>query len=114
MKYALRLFVTGKGGRSQQALDNLHAICDERMRGDYVLEVIDILDNPQLAEDQKILATPTLIRDLPPPPRRLIGDLSQLAKVLDALGLSTRDDRDDAAVTAEGADAAQAKDSHES
>jgi circadian clock protein KaiB len=111
MKYALRLFVTGKGGRSQQALDNLHAICDERMRGDYVLEVIDILDNPQLAEDQKILATPTLIRDLPPPPRRLIGDLSQLAKVLDALGLTARDDQADTSVTAA---APQAKDSRES
>jgi circadian clock protein KaiB len=96
MKYALRLFVTGKGGRSQQALDNIQAICNERLSGQYKLEVIDILDNPQQAEEQKILVTPTLIRDLPAPRRRLVGDLSLRGAVLTALDLTARDTTTDA------------------
>jgi circadian clock protein KaiB len=67
---------------------NLRRICEQELAGQYALEVIDVLENPQLAEDEKILATPTLIKQLPPPLRRVIGDLSDTEKVL--LGLEVR------------------------
>ena len=67
------------------AIANLRRICDEELHGEYQLEIIDVLERPQLAEDDKILATPTLIKQLPPPLRRVIGDLSNKEKVL--LGL---------------------------
>ena len=67
------------------AITNLRRICEQELRGQYELEVIDVLEQPQMAEDEKILATPTLIKQLPPPLRRVIGDLSDKEKVL--LGL---------------------------
>jgi circadian clock protein KaiB len=67
---------------------NLRRICEQELAGQYALEIIDVLENPQLAEDEKILATPTLIKQLPPPLRRVIGDLSDTEKVL--LGLEVR------------------------
>ncbi|MEX2571119.1 MAG: circadian clock protein KaiB [Gemmatimonadota bacterium] len=84
-KFLLKLYVTGKTPRSERAIANLRRICNEDLRGAYVLEIIDVLEQPQLAEDEKILATPTLIKRLPPPLRRVIGDLSDKEKVL--LGL---------------------------
>ena len=84
-KYLLRLYVTGKTPRAELAIRNLKRICEEELQGRYDLEIIDVLANPQLAEDEKILATPTLIKRLPPPLRRVIGDLSEREKVL--LGL---------------------------
>ena len=72
------------------AIANLRRICDQELRGQYQLEIIDVLENPQAAEDEKILATPTLIKQLPPPLRRVIGDLSDKEKVL--LGLEVRPD----------------------
>jgi circadian clock protein KaiB len=86
--YVLRLFVTGASPRAQLAIANLRRICEQELRGQYELEIIDVLENPQLAEDEKILATPTLIKQLPPPLRRVIGDLSDKEKVL--LGLEVR------------------------
>jgi circadian clock protein KaiB len=83
--YVLRLYVTGHTPRAQLAIENLRRICDEDLHGQYELQIIDVLANPQLAEDEKILATPTLIKQLPPPLRRVIGDLSDRDKVL--LGL---------------------------
>jgi circadian clock protein KaiB len=77
--------VTGKTPRAERAIANLRRICDEELQGQYEMVVIDVLENPQLAEDEKILATPTLIKQLPPPLRRVIGDLSDKEKVL--LGL---------------------------
>jgi circadian clock protein KaiB len=77
--------VTGKTPRAQNAIENLRRICDEQLRGEYELEIIDVLERPELAESDKILATPTLIKQLPPPLRRVIGDLSDKEKVL--LGL---------------------------
>jgi circadian clock protein KaiB len=77
--------VTGSTPRAEQAIGNLRRICEEELRGEYELEIIDVLENPQLAEDEKILATPTLIKSLPLPLRRVIGDLSDRDKVL--LGL---------------------------
>jgi circadian clock protein KaiB len=70
------------------AIANLRRICEQELRGQYDLEIIDVLENPQAAEDEKILATPTLIKQLPPPLRRVIGDLSDKEKVL--LGLEVR------------------------
>jgi circadian clock protein KaiB len=86
--YVLRLYVTGATPRAQVAIANLRRICEQELRGQYALEIIDVLENPQLAEDEKILATPTLIKQLPPPLRRVIGDLSDKEKVL--LGLEVQ------------------------
>lgn len=83
--YLLKLYVTGKTPRAEKAIANLRRICREELQGQYQLEIIDVLEHPQLAEDEKILATPTLIKRLPPPLRRVIGDLSDTEKVL--LGL---------------------------
>lgn len=80
--------MTGTSPRAQVAIANLERICQQELEGQYELEVIDVLENPQRAEDEKILATPTLIKQLPPPLRRVIGDLSDKAKVL--LGLEVR------------------------
>jgi circadian clock protein KaiB len=83
--YLLRLYVTGKTAKSEVAIANLRRICEQELRGKYELQVIDVLEQPDMAEDEKILATPTLIKQLPPPLRRVIGDLSDKEKVL--LGL---------------------------
>ncbi|BDV42927.1 hypothetical protein GURASL_18500 [Geotalea uraniireducens] len=88
-KYLLRLFISGKTPRSEKCIANLRAVCERELEGEYELEVIDVLERPQLAEDEKILATPTLIKKLPPPVRRLIGDLSDREKVL--IGLDVKD-----------------------
>jgi circadian clock protein KaiB len=88
--YLLKLYVTGTSPRAELAVSNLRRICEQELRGEYELEIIDVLEHPQLAEDEKILATPTLIKQLPPPLRRVIGDLSDKEKVL--LGLEVRPD----------------------
>lgn len=85
MRYLLRLYVTGQTGSSLHALESIHQICREEFGGDYAVEVIDVLEHPQLAEDEKILATPTLVKKLPPPLRKLVGDLGNRERVL--LGL---------------------------
>jgi circadian clock protein KaiB len=93
-KYLLRLFVTGESSRTSTAIANLRRICEQELEGQYELEIIDVQQFPDLAEDEKILATPTLIKSLPLPLRRVIGDLSDTEKVL--LGLEVRRQRDDA------------------
>jgi circadian clock protein KaiB len=80
--------VTGTSPRTRIAIDNLNRICAEELAGRYELEIVDVLEHPQRAEDDRILATPTLIKQLPPPLRRVIGDLSDKDKVL--LGLEVR------------------------
>jgi circadian clock protein KaiB len=87
-KYILTLYVTGTSPRTQIAIANLNRICAEELDGRYELEIVDVLEHPQRAEDERILATPTLIKQLPPPLRRVIGDLSDKDKVL--LGLEVR------------------------
>jgi circadian clock protein KaiB len=87
-KYHLKLYITGQTPRSESAIQNLRKICEENLDAKYEIEIIDILERPQLAEDERILATPTLIKSLPPPLRRLIGDLSETEKVL--VGLDIR------------------------
>ena len=86
--FVLRLYVTGQSQRSQRAIANIRTICAEELGGQYELSVIDVLERPQLAEDEKILATPTLVRALPAPLRRVIGDLSETDKVLVGLDLA--------------------------
>ena len=88
--YVLKLYVTGKTPRAELAIANLRRVCEAELSGKYELQIIDVLEQPQLAEDDKILATPTLIKQLPPPLRRIIGDLSDKEKVL--LGLEVRPD----------------------
>jgi circadian clock protein KaiB len=88
VKYLLKLYVTGQTPRSRRAIDNLRGICEQELLGRYEMHVIDVLDRPQLAEDEKILATPTVVKELPVPIRRIIGDLSDAEKVL--LGLDLR------------------------
>jgi circadian clock protein KaiB len=87
-KFVLKLYITGSTPNSERAIANLKRLCDEDLNVKYEIEVIDILENPQLAEDEKILATPTLVKALPLPLRRVIGDLSDKDKVL--LGLDLR------------------------
>jgi circadian clock protein KaiB len=98
-KFRLRLYITGKTPKSERAIANLQEICEKELKGLYELQIIDVLEHPQLAEDEKILATPTLIKDLPPPLKRIIGDLSNSEKVLLGLDLSpyprTNDRRED-------------------
>ncbi len=86
--YVLRLYVTGMSPRSTEAFASIKAICDERLQGRYELEVIDIYQHPQLAIDEQIIAVPTLVKKLPAPLRRLVGDLSNQDRVL--LGLDLR------------------------
>ncbi len=83
----LRLYIAGKTTRSIAALNNLEKICDEHLRGKYRVEVIDLLKNPKLAAGDQILALPTLVRKLPPPLKKIIGDLSDSEKVLVGLDL---------------------------
>jgi circadian clock protein KaiB len=87
-KHLLTLYVTGQTPRSQRAIAALRQLCEQELHGEYELTVIDVLEHPQLAEDQKILATPTVVKELPPPIRRIIGDLSDAERVL--LGLDLR------------------------
>ena len=87
----MKLYVTGSTPRAKLAIANLRRICEQELQGDYELEIIDVLQHPQIAEDERILATPTLIKQLPPPLRRVIGDLSDSEKVLLGLELRTRD-----------------------
>ena len=87
----MKLYVTGATPRANLAIANLRRICEQELQGDYELQIIDVLQHPQLAEDERILATPTLIKQLPPPLRRVIGDLSDSEKVLLGLELRPRD-----------------------
>jgi circadian clock protein KaiB len=89
-KYILRLYVAGSTKNSMLALANIKKICDEKLAGQYVLEVIDLYQQPQLAAGHQIIAIPTLIKELPPPLRRIIGDLSDTEKVLIGLDLKSR------------------------
>jgi len=86
-KYVLRLYVSGSTLKSALAVENIKRICKQHLENRYDLEVIDIYQQPNLARDEQIVAVPTLIKRLPPPVRRLIGDLSNVKKVLFGLDL---------------------------
>jgi circadian clock protein KaiB len=85
--YTLRLYIAGKTPKSVAALENLQKICAEHLAGQYKLQVVDLLENPQLARGDQILAIPTLVRKLPLPVRKIIGDLSNTERVLVGLDL---------------------------
>ncbi|GGH02659.1 circadian clock KaiB family protein [Mucilaginibacter phyllosphaerae] len=87
-KWELRLYIAGKTPKSVTALSNLKRYCEEHLKGQYRIEVIDLLEQPQLAEGDQILAIPTLVRKVPEPIRKIIGDLSNEEKVL--VGLNIR------------------------
>ena len=88
IKYELRLYVAGKTPKSVTALNNLKKYCEEHLKDQYSIEVIDLLVHPQLAEGDQILAIPTLVKKVPAPVRKIIGDLSNKEKVL--VGLDIR------------------------
>jgi circadian clock protein KaiB len=83
----LRLYVAGQTPKSLVAIANLRTICEENFAGKYTIEVVDLLANPQLAQGDQILAIPTLVRKIPPPIRKVIGDLSNSERVLVGLDL---------------------------
>lgn len=87
-KYVLRLYVTGMTARSKQAIHNIKQICEENLKDHCDLEVIDIYREPVLAKGDQIIATPTLIKKVPPPLRKFIGDMADKEKIL--LGLDLR------------------------
>lgn len=87
-KYKLRLFITGSTPRSTRAIENLRRICTENLEGRYELEVIDVYQNPEATRELQIIATPTLVKVLPEPLLRIIGDLSDKERVLAGLDLS--------------------------
>ncbi|MEM1309799.1 MAG: circadian clock protein KaiB [Cyanobacteria bacterium P01_D01_bin.71] len=93
--YVLKLYVAGNTPNSVRALKTLNQILEQEFQGVYALKVIDVLKNPQLAEEDKILATPTLSKILPPPVRKIIGDLSDRERVLIGLDLLYEELRDD-------------------
>lgn len=86
--YILRLFIAGASIQSMRAIANLKALCETHLAGHYTLEVIDLYQQPELAEGEQIVAVPVLIKKAPAPPRRIIGDLSDTARVLAGLGLT--------------------------
>lgn len=90
-KYELRLYVAGKTQKSITALSNLKKYCEEHLEDEYVIQVIDLLEQPQLAEGDQILAIPTLVKKVPEPVRKIIGDLSNKEKVLVGLDIRTKD-----------------------
>ncbi len=85
--YILRLFVAGMTARSTRAVENIRAICEEHFAGAYELEVINLYEQPALATGEQIIAAPTCVRELPLPARRVIGDMSNTARVLAGLDL---------------------------
>ena len=86
-KYLLRLFITGSSPRSIRAVSNLTGICSKYMDGDYELQIVDIYEKPGLAREDQVIAIPTLIRILPAPEKRIIGDLTHTEEVMAGLGL---------------------------
>lgn len=89
-KWNLRLYTAGQSPKSLAALANLKRVCDEHLAGRYSIEVVDLLKNPRLAKDDQIVAIPTLVRKLPEPLRRIVGDLSDTERALVGLQLKQR------------------------
>lgn len=90
-KWQLRLYVAGQSQNCIEAFSNLKNICEEYLKGKYEIEIVDLLEKPQLAKGDEIIAIPTLVRKLPPPLRKIIGDLSNRERVL--VGLQMKDMR---------------------
>jgi circadian clock protein KaiB len=96
-RYVLRLYITGTTARSAEAISNVRKLCEEYLPGRYDLEVVDIYQQPGQAGDAQIIAAPTLIKDFPAPPKRLVGNLSDREKVI--VGLNLRGDNQGENVT---------------
>lgn len=92
-KYVLRLYVTGMTPKSINAIENIRKICEENLKGRYELEIIDIYQKPEYAKKEQILAAPTLIKKLPLPLRKFIGDMSNKEKILVGLDLVPKKDK---------------------
>jgi circadian clock protein KaiB len=86
-KYILRLYIAGLTPKSIRAFDNLKKICEEHLQGKYIIEVVDLVENPHLAKKDQIIALPTLVKQLPPPVKKIIGDLSDTERVLKGLDI---------------------------
>jgi circadian clock protein KaiB len=93
--YVLRLYVTGTTPNSQRAIENVRKICEENLQGRYELEIIDIYQQPELAKEGQIIAAPTLIKKLPLPLRKFIGDMSRTEKILLGLELKVKAEESD-------------------
>jgi circadian clock protein KaiB len=89
-EWDMRIYVAGKTPKMQAAIDNLKKVCDEHLKGRYHIEVIDLMEHPQLAAGEQILAVPTVVRKLPEPVKRLIGDLSVTEKVIVGLDIRSK------------------------
>lgn len=92
-KFQLRLYIAGQTPKAARAISNLKKICEEHLAGRYSIEVVDLLENPALGRGDQILALPTLVRKLPPPMKKIIGDLSNTDRVLVGLDLRPRSRR---------------------
>lgn len=88
----LRLYISGRTHSSERAISTLKRMCEEDFSGRYVLEVVDVLEHPEIAREEQIMVTPTLIKKLPPPMRSVIGDLTDKSKILLGLDLKPSDD----------------------
>ena len=85
----LELYITGSSERLEGTIGRLKEVLDDELRGKYRIEIINVMENPQLADEEKIIATPTLVKKLPPPTRRIVGDLTRSDKVILGLGLAS-------------------------
>ncbi|ACF14815.1 KaiB domain protein [Chloroherpeton thalassium ATCC 35110] len=92
-KFKLTLYITGHTPRSEMAIFNLRNLCENKLSGEYELEIVDVLENPEIAEKERILATPTLMKLSPPPTRRITGDLSDHEKLINGLDLHKLNNR---------------------
>lgn len=92
-KFVLRLYVSGATARSSRAIENIRNFCEKHLKGRYELEIIDIYQQPELLEKEQVVAAPTLIKQLPPPLRKLIGDMSDQEKIL--VGLNINPEKED-------------------
>jgi circadian clock protein KaiB len=91
-RFVLRLYVSGMTVRSRQAIDNIRKLCEEHLAGRYDLEIIDIYQQPDLAKDGQIIAAPTLVKKLPLPVRKVIGDMGDPGRIMVVLGIATGSD----------------------
>jgi circadian clock protein KaiB len=90
-RFILRLYVSGWSVRSRQAIENIRRLCEQHLAGRHELQIIDIYQQPELAKDQQLIAAPTLVKKLPLPLRKLVGDMHDSARVLIMLGISAKD-----------------------
>jgi circadian clock protein KaiB len=90
-RFVLRLYVSGLTARSRQAIENVRHLCEKHLAGRHELQIIDIYQQPELAKDQQLIAAPTLIKKLPLPLRKLVGDMHDSARVLVMLGVTAKD-----------------------